>query len=162
MVLPVPQQYGNVPWIRSYKAFQEQCFLDDIIVTGVDEETHLANLTAVLARLEKYGLRANKNKCEFFKDAIEYCGHKIDRHGLHKTEDKVEAVLKAPDTKNVSQLRSFLGLINYYHKFLPNLSTVLHPLNSLLQQNVKWKWTKNYEEAFNLVKLSSSLHQRRF
>ncbi|KAL3975969.1 inner nuclear membrane protein Man1 [Sarotherodon galilaeus] len=117
-----------------------QCFLDDIIVTGVDEETHLANLTAVLARLEKYGLRANKNKCEFFKDAIEYCGHKIDRHGLHKTKDKVEA------------LRSFLGLINYYHKFLPNLSTVLHPLHSLLQQNVKWKWTKNCEEAFNGAK----------
>ncbi|KAL4008501.1 hypothetical protein ACER0C_002353 [Sarotherodon galilaeus] len=134
-----------------------QCFLDDIIVTGVDEETHLANLTAVLARLEKYGLRANKNKCEFFKDAIEYCGHKIDRHGFHKTKDKVEAVLKAPEPKNVSQLCSFLGLVNYYHKFLPNLSTVLHPLNSLLQQNVKWKWTKkkkkkNCEEAFNGAK----------
>ncbi|KAL4009353.1 hypothetical protein ACER0C_003205 [Sarotherodon galilaeus] len=129
-----------------------QCFLDDIIVTGVDEETHLANLTAVLARLEKYGLRANKNKCEFFKDAIEYCGHKIDRHGLHKTKDKVEGVLKAPEPKNVSQLRSFLGLVNYYHKFLPNLSTVLHPLNSLLQQNVTWKWTKNCEEAFNGAK----------
>ncbi|XP_030586939.1 uncharacterized protein K02A2.6-like [Archocentrus centrarchus] len=129
-----------------------QCFLDDIIVTGVDEETHLANLAAVLARLEKYGLRANKNKCEFFQDAIEYCGHKIDRHGLHKTKDKVDAVLKAPEPKNVSQLRSFLGLINYYHKFLPNLSTVLHPLHLLLQQNVKWKWTKECEEAFNGAK----------
>ncbi|XP_015241327.1 PREDICTED: uncharacterized protein K02A2.6-like [Cyprinodon variegatus] len=57
-----------------------QCFLDDIIVTGVDEETHLANLAAVLARLEKYGLRANRKKCEFFKDAIENGGHRIDKH----------------------------------------------------------------------------------
>lgn len=76
----MPQQYGNMPWIRFCRAFQTRYFLDDIIVTGVDEETYLANLVAVLARLEKCGLRANKSKCEFFNDASEYCGHQIDRH----------------------------------------------------------------------------------
>ncbi|KAJ8346761.1 hypothetical protein SKAU_G00281620 [Synaphobranchus kaupii] len=129
-----------------------QCYLDDIIVTGADDETHLVNLQAVLSRLEEYGLRANKDKCEFFKDYIEYCGHIIDRHGLHKAQDKIDAVLKAPQPENVSQLRSFLGLVNCYHKFLPNLSTVLHPLHCLLEVGKKWKWSKDCEQAFKTAK----------
>lgn len=80
-----------------------QCYLDDIIVTGHDDASHLANLEAVLTRLEEYGLRANRRKCEFFKDSIEYCGHKIDRQGPHKTQDKILAVLNAPQLENVSQ-----------------------------------------------------------
>ncbi len=110
-----------------------QCYLDDIIVTGKDDTDHLQNLQRVLMRLCEYGLRANKEKCEFFKSRISYCGHVIDKDGLHKSQDKIEAVLNAPHPENVSQLRSYLGLVNYYHKFLPNLSTVLHPLNALLQ-----------------------------
>ncbi|XP_061128573.1 uncharacterized protein LOC133150206 [Syngnathus typhle] len=129
-----------------------QCYLDDIIVTGWDKDSHLQNLNAVLTKLEEYGLKANKKKCEFFKESIEYCGHKIDKHGLHKTQDKIEAVVKSPQPENVSQLRSFLGLVNYYHKFLPNLSTVLHPLNALLHQNAKWAWNKDCERAFTKAK----------
>ncbi|XP_061152316.1 uncharacterized protein K02A2.6-like [Syngnathus typhle] len=129
-----------------------QCYLDDIIVTGWDKESHLQNLNAVLTKLEEYGLKANKKKCEFFKESIEYCGHKIDKHGLHKTQDKIEAVVNSPQPENVTQLRSFLGLVNYYHKFLPNLSTVLHPLNALLHQKAKWDWTKDCEQAFTKAK----------
>lgn len=129
-----------------------QCYLDDIIVTGQDDSSHLANLEAVLNRLAECGLRANKDKCEFFKDSIEYCGHRIDRDGLHKSQDKIDAVLKAPKPTNVPQLRSFLGLVNYYHKFLPNLATVLHPLNTLLQTKVTWKWTNSCDMAFKSAK----------
>uniref|UniRef100_A0A8C5D775 ribonuclease H n=1 Tax=Gouania willdenowi TaxID=441366 RepID=A0A8C5D775_GOUWI len=129
-----------------------QCYLDDIIVTGSDKDSHLANLDAVLTKLEDYGLKANKKKCEFFKECIEYCGHKIDKNGLHKTQDKIEAIVNSPQPENVSQLRSFLGLINYYHKFLPNLSSLLHPLNGLLHQNTKWSWTDDCEQAFKKAK----------
>ena len=79
----------------------------------------------VLQRLNKYGLKENLKKCEFLKDSLEFCGHKIDKDGLHKMRTKTEAVMSAPRPENVSQLRAFLGLVNYYHKFLPNLATEL-------------------------------------
>ncbi|XP_036842776.1 uncharacterized protein K02A2.6-like [Oncorhynchus mykiss] len=69
-----------------------QCILDDLIITGHIDKEHLANLEEVLKRLNECGLQANLQKCEFFKDKIVFCGHEIDRNGLHKTQDKIEAV----------------------------------------------------------------------
>ena len=127
------------------------CILDDMIITGKNDEEHLANLEEVLRRLQVHGLRANKAKCEFFKEKITFCGHDIDRHGLHKSPEKVEAVLKAPRPRNVAEVRSFLGLVNYYNRFFPNLSTVVHPLNQLLESNHQWKWTEQCETTFLLA-----------
>ena len=114
------------------------CILDDMIISGKTDDEHLANLGAVLERLERFGLRANLEKCEFFKEQVTYCGHVISEKGLRKSPDKVNAVLNAPQPENVQQLRSFLGLVNYYRSFLPNLSTVLGPLNELLQGDIAW------------------------
>ncbi|XP_061191727.1 uncharacterized protein K02A2.6-like [Saccostrea echinata] len=101
------------------------CVLDDMIISGKTNEEHLANLDAVLEQLEKFDLRANLEKCDFFKAQVSYCGHMISEEGLKKSPDKVNAVLNAPGPENLQQLRSFLGLVNYYRSFLPNLSTVL-------------------------------------
>ena len=129
------------------------CILDDMIVTGESDAEHLANLEEVLQRLQHHGLRANKSKCEFFKEKITFCGHDIDREGLHKTTDKTAAVVNAPRPQSVAEVRSFLGLVNYYHKFLPNLATILHPLNQMLERNYQWDWTDQCEEAFDKVKV---------
>ena len=127
---------------------QMQCILDDMIISGKTEQDHLNNLEMVLSRLHKHGLRANSSKCEFFHDKIEFCGHEISQDGLHKSQKKIGAVVNAPHPENVSQVRSFIGLINYYQHFLPNLSTLLQPLNKLLEKGSKWKWTPQCEEAF--------------
>ena len=127
------------------------CILDDMIITGKDDQEHLDHLEEVLKRLKEHGLRANREKCEFFQK-ITYCGHVVDEDGLHKTQEKVEAVINAPRPENVQQVRSFLGLVNYYHKFQPNLATTLHPLNQLLEQGKRWKWTTECEAAFIKVK----------
>ena len=110
------------------------CILDDMIITGKNDDEHLANLEEVLRRLQAHGLRANKTKCEFFKEKITFCGHDIDSHGLHKSPEKVEAVLKAPRPCNVAELRSFPGLVNYCNSFLPNLSTVVPPLKPVVRE----------------------------
>ena len=127
------------------------CILDDMFITGWIDEEHLANLEEVLCRLQVHGLRANKTKCELFKEKIT-CGHDIDSYGLQKSPEKVKAVLKAPSPCNVAEMRSFLGLVNYYNKLLPNLSTVVHPLNQLLENNCQWKWTEQCDKAFHDVK----------
>ena len=110
------------------------CILDDMVITGKNDKEHLNNLSKVLQRLEEFNRRANKSKCYFFEDKIEYCRHNIDKHGLHKTQKKVEAVLNTLEPKTVTEVRAFLGLVNYYYKFLPNISTVVHPLHKLLEK----------------------------
>ena len=112
----------------------------------------MANLEEVLRRLHHHGLRANKSKCEFYKEKITFCGHDINNEGLHKTTDKTAAMVNAPRPQSVAEVRSFQGLVNYYHKFLPNLATILHPLNQMLESNYQWNWTDQCEEGFCKVK----------
>ncbi|XP_056144392.1 uncharacterized protein K02A2.6-like [Lampris incognitus] len=128
------------------------CYLDDILVSGPDEETHLKALDDVLTRLEEYGLHVRKDKCMFFQESVEYLGHIIDAAGLHKSPEKECAVVEAPAPTNVSQLRSLLGMINYYGRFIPDLATILQPLNALLHKGKKWQWTTACEAAFRKVK----------
>ena len=134
-----------------------QCILDDMIVTGKTEQEHLKNLDNVLSRMQRFGLRANLNKCYFFKENVTYCGHEIGSDGLKKSQDKIDAILKVKKPENVTQLRSFLGLVQYYGKFLQNLATEARPLNELLEKTRKWKWTDQCDAAFeNIKKLVTS------
>ena len=103
-------------------------YLDDILVTGPTEAEHLATLEEVFRRLHEAGLCLKNEKCVFMAPSLVYLGHKIDVEGLHPVPEKVKAIREAPTPKNVSELKSHLGLLSYYSKFLPNLSTVLAPL----------------------------------
>ena len=128
------------------------CYLDDILISGTTPQEHLDNVQKVLEKLEQYRIRARKSKCAFMCEAVEYLGHRIDSDGLHTLDSKVTAVLEAPCPKDVQELRSFLGLIHYYGKFMPNLSTLLHPLNELLKPDSKWNWTDACDIAFKEAK----------
>ncbi|XP_056009456.1 uncharacterized protein K02A2.6-like [Ostrea edulis] len=119
------------------------CMIDDMIITGCTRENHIENLEKVLSRLQAFNLKANIKKCDIFKESIKFCGHKIDRCGLHKTEEKVRAVV---NTNYPSSVTEFLGLVNYCGKFMPNLSTILRPLHHLLEKNSAWQWTKEYHK----------------
>jgi len=111
-------------------------YLDDILVAGRTLDEHLSRLAEVLKRLENSGMRLNKQRCLFLCSSIEYLGHVVDEVAIHPTEEKVKAIKEAPAPTNVTQLRSFLGLINYYNKFLPNLAANLTPLYSLLSNGM--------------------------
>ena len=128
------------------------CFLDDILVTGSSEEEHLKNLESVLQSLMKHGVRLKREKCFFNRTSVEYLGFKVDAEGLHATEEKLKAITEAPRPCNVTELCSFLGLINYYGRFISNLAATLHPLNCLLCKDSNWRWTKDCEQAFQAAK----------
>ena len=113
---------------------------------------HLKTLDTVLARLHKAGVRLKLEKCAFMLSVVEYLGHRISADGLHPTLEKVKAVRNAPTPTKVSQLKSFLGILAYYCKFLPNMSTVLAPLYKLLQKNVPWTWGTEQQIAFDSAK----------
>ena len=80
------------------------CYLDDILVTGSTEEEHLQNVDKVLQRLQQYGIRAERAKCVYMGDSVEYLGHRIDATGLHTTTHKVEAISQAPQPRNAQKL----------------------------------------------------------
>ena len=113
-------------------------YIDDILITGKSIEEYLENLEAVLARLKETGLQLKHDKCAFLLPTVEYLGYKITAQGLQPTLDKVKAVQNAPAPQDVSQLKSLIGLVNYYGKFLPDLSSVLAPLYRLFQKGTKW------------------------
>ena len=127
-------------------------YLDDILITGRSRVEHLKILEEVLNQLEKAGMRLKKSKCKFLMTEIEYLGHRITKEGLKPTQLKVRALAQAPRLKNVSELKAFLGLVNYYGKFLPNLSTTLAPLHKFLMKGARYQWSQNHQSAFDIVK----------
>ena len=133
-------------------------YLDDILVMGRSVEEHLSTLHKVFQRLEDAGLKLKKCKCVFLSDSVTYLGHRIDSQGLHPLEEKVKALQAVPNPKNVTELKSYLGMLSYYSKFLPNLSSKLAPLHKLLKQSVPWQWKDEQQQAFENSKqlLSSS------
>ena len=135
------------------------CYLDDVLVTGSSDREHITNLEEVFRRLKERGLRLKKSKCSFMKPSVQYLGYLVDAEGIHTSPEKVSAIVEAPRPANQQQLRAFLGLVNYYGKSLPSLSTTTYPLNSLLHKNIKWEWTEKCAESFKKLKeqLSSKL-----
>ena len=110
------------------------CYIDDIICTAPTDAEHLQRLEEILRRLEKHGIRAKKEKCSFMSESVVYLGHIIDKKGKHPHPSKVKSIKESKAPKNVSELRSFLGIVNYYGQYIRNLSTVLAPLNELLRK----------------------------
>jgi len=85
------------------------CILDDILLTGRDDDEHLHILEQVLTRLSQHNLRLNIDKCYFLQDKLEYCGHMLTKDGVYEAPDKITAIVEAPRPTNTAQLRSFLG-----------------------------------------------------
>ncbi|MEL6931000.1 MAG: RNase H-like domain-containing protein, partial [Cyanobacteria bacterium J06600_6] len=127
-------------------------YLDDILITGKTLSDHLVNLEEVLRRLDEAGLRLNRKKCVFLAPEVEYLGHRIDSKGLHPTKKKLDAIMQAPVPTDASQLKAYLGLLNYYGRFLRNLSSELAPLYELLQKQRDFHWTKRHQMAFEKSK----------
>lgn len=158
---PTRYMFGLANGPEDWQSFMDQVFgdmenvavfFDDIKVTGRNRKEHLNTLEEVLKRLSSYNMRLNLQKCEFFQDSIQFCGYEIDKNGLHKLKEKVNAINQMPAPKNKDEVRAFVGLVNYYGRFFRNLSTILYPLNNLLKQNVKFVWDRECEKSLKLVK----------
>uniref|UniRef100_A0A8C5MNF8 Gypsy retrotransposon integrase-like protein 1 n=1 Tax=Leptobrachium leishanense TaxID=445787 RepID=A0A8C5MNF8_9ANUR len=126
--------------------------MDDILVYGSTKEEHDRRLLCVLQTVKESGLRLNKEKCHFGKPELCYFGHIISGEGVKPDASKVLAIEKMKSPSDVNELRQVLGLVNYVGKFLPELSSVLHPVTELLKKDVAWIWGPPQEEALARVK----------
>lgn len=127
-------------------------FMDDVIVFAPSKELHDVRLQKVLNRLSEFNVTLNKEKCVFGVTEIEFLGHRLSAEGIKPAHDKVSAIKQFREPKTAEETRSFLGLVNYLGKFIPNLATVTEPLRKLTKHDASFDWKLEQQQAFDLLK----------
>ena len=123
-------------------------FLDDIVVYYKNEKEHEEHLRLTLQFIKEHQLYAKLSKCDFFRDRIQYLGHIISEEGISVDPEKIEAIVNWPTPRNVTNVRSFMGLVGYYRRFIEGFSKVAHAITSLQKKGMKFEWTSRCEESF--------------
>ena len=140
--------YGSgTPFVYAY--------IDDVLIASATPEEHLEHLHTVFERLTANGIVVNPNKCVFGVEELDFLGHHIDRKGITPLQGKVQTVLDFPQPTSQRQLRRFIGLINFYHRFIPHGAELLHPLHALLNSKSKSQelsWNEDTTAAFLATK----------
>ena len=127
-------------------------YQDDVLVLNESLDSHKVTLRKVLLALQEHGIKMNANKCKFLCDSVDYLGHVFDKSGVHPNPNKIRSILEAPEPKNVRQTQAFIGLCNYYSRFIPEFSQAMSPLYSLLKKDSKFHWGCAQQQSFDAVK----------
>ena len=127
-------------------------YLDDVIVFGNTIDQTLDRLLVVLERFRKAKLKLKAKKCLLFATEVKYLGHVISERGVSTDPDKIKNIVKMHRPQTVKNTRSFLGMVNYYSKFLPMLAEVAAPLHNITKKNAKFNWTSDCEKSFIKLK----------
>jgi hypothetical protein len=127
-------------------------FIDDILIYSRSEREHAEHLRTILGLLKKEQLYAKFSKCDFWIHTVQFHGHMIDRNGIHVDPSKIEAVKNWPTPTTPTEVRQFLGLADYYRRFIEGFSKIAKSLTELTQKNKKYVWGENQEKAFQLLK----------
>ena len=133
-------------------------YLDDILIFSKNKEEHMLRIENVLTRIKEAGLKVNPEKCLFMKEEIKFLGHIINSNGIQTDKDKLEAIEKFERPKCIKNLRSFLGICNYYRKFIKDYAKFSRRLEAMCGNNKeKLIWSDECEEAFKKLKESLSV-----
>ena len=125
---------------------------DDIIVYGVDRESHDKNLLSLMKRAEEYGLVFNADKCQIGVAEITFFGLIYSAQGIKSDPERTKEIELIPPPKTVTAVRSFLGIANYMSPFVPLISNLLAPLRELTHKNVEFYWSNSHQETFDKIK----------
>ena len=127
-------------------------YLDDILIFSKSDDEHARHLQWVLGKLREHGLFAKRTKCAFGLDSVEYLGHVVTAEGISPDPAKIEAITTWPAPTDVQELRVFLGMANYYQRFVPRFAHIAAPLTELLRKDAAWTWGSAHAEAFEELK----------
>ena len=138
----------DLPFVRVY--------LDDITVFSKTFEEQCRHLLVTLSRLLEHGLRVNFPKCEFLRESISLLGHVIGHNKIWVEQKLVEAIQQRKAPYNLPSLQSFLGLANYYRRYIRGYADIVAPPNRLLKKSVTWEWTDLHQRSFEELKTALS------
>jgi hypothetical protein len=137
---------------RNYLENFVMVFFNDILIYSKSEEDHEHHLRLVLQVLREHQLYSMLSNCSFYQNKIHYLGHIISKHGIAVDPEKIEAIRGWPTPRNVSDVKSFMGLVGYYRRFIVGFSKIPHPITYLQEKGTKFEWTLKCEKNFNLLK----------
>jgi transposase InsO family protein len=123
-------------------------YLDDIFVSGSTQQLHDTRLIQVLQRLNDFGFHIKMEKCKFALTEITYLGYVISRDSIKPDPNRIKSIIDMPQPTNISELRSFLGAVNFYAKFVKRMHTLRGPLDELLKKDVPWTWDSLHQQQF--------------
>uniref|UniRef100_A0A914IEX9 RNA-directed DNA polymerase n=1 Tax=Globodera rostochiensis TaxID=31243 RepID=A0A914IEX9_GLORO len=127
-------------------------YLDDIIIASANLADHMSILFKLFSKIQDYGFRIQLEKCHFLRTDLKFLGHVVSSQGIRPDPDRSAAIREMPPPHDVSTLRSFLGAINYYGRFIKQMSELRAPLDSLLKKDSPWSWGKEQQSAFDKAK----------
>jgi hypothetical protein len=127
-------------------------FIDDILIYSNSEKEHTKHLRVVLQRLRDHKLYAKFSKCELWLKSVKFLGHTISHDGISVDPSKVQEVMDWKPPKSVHQIRSFLKLVGYYRRFIPDFSRIAKPMTESLKKGVKFVWSEACEKAYHTLR----------
>ncbi|CAH8676919.1 unnamed protein product [Schistosoma rodhaini] len=128
-------------------------YIDDVLIASSSFHEHIDHLHQLFERFQRFGIVINPSKCIFGVEGLEFLGHSIDKHGIKPLDAKIEAIKNFPEPDSLNKLRRFLGMFNFYRRFIPHCSDILQPLTEALKGKAK-KFTLSSEakDAFTAAK----------
>ena len=132
----------------------DQCliYLDDIIIFSANISDHMERLNNVLSRIRTAGLKIQTSKCQFLQEEVQYLGHIVSAAGIQPDSRKIQAVADYPTPRSSKELRQFLGLTNYYRRFVKDYAKMACPLFELVKKSVRFQWSTLADESFEALK----------
>ena len=127
-------------------------YMDDVLIASYTENKHLNHIRQVFECFRKFKMKLKLAKCEFGRSEIQFLGHIINHEGIRTLPEKAEEISKIKAPRNADKVQAFLGVLNYYHRFIPAFVDLMHPIQKLLEKNVKFEWTEECDKAFRTAK----------
>jgi len=127
-------------------------YLDDLVIFSKSRQEHMKDLESVFRIIQENGLKVNLEKCHFFMTEVEVLGHLLTTEGIKPTVAKIEAIKRWKQPTNLTELRSFLGTVSYYRKFIPNFAKISNNMYKLLRKDTEFTWSDACQESFDQLK----------